>query len=80
MGDPTAEVINQNIRSDQLAFARAKNAFITKGVKLDVPKGTPLHHAHPNNPKILLRNIDGKIDQGIFEYGQFKVTDSLENL
>ena len=77
---PSAEVINQNIRDGQLAFARARNAFITKGVKLDVPKGTPLYQANPNNPKFLLRNIDGKIDQGVFEDGQFKVTDSLKNL
>ena len=69
---PSAEVIDQNIRDGQLAFARARKAFITKGVKLDVPKGTPLYHSHPNNPKFLLRNIDGEIDQGIFEDGQFR--------
>lgn len=69
---PSAEVINQNIRDGQLAFTRAKNALITKGVKLDVQKGTPLYQAHPNNPEFLLRNIDGEIEQGILENGQFK--------
>ncbi len=77
---PSAEVIKQNIRDGQLAFARARKAFITKGVKLDVPKGTPLYQAHSNNPKFLLRNIDGKVEQGILENGKFKVTDSLETL
>lgn len=77
---PSAEVIDQYIRDGQLAFARARKAFITKGVKLNVRKGTPLYQAHPNNPKFLLRNIDGKIEQGIFEEGQFKVASSLNNL
>ena len=77
---PSAEVIKKNIRDGQLAFARARKAFITKGVKLNVRKGTALYQAHPNNPKFLLRNIDGEIDQGIFEDGKFKITYSLENL
>jgi hypothetical protein len=48
-------------------------AFITKGVKRKVRAGTPLYQANPDNPKFLLRNIDGKIDQGVFEDGQFRV-------
>ena len=67
------EVIKKNIIEGQKAFARALEAFKTKGVKLNVPKGTALYHANPNNPNLLIRNIDGKIDQGVFENGQFRV-------
>jgi len=67
------EVIRKNIIEGQKAFARALEAFKTKGVKLNVPKGTALYQANPNNPNLLIRNIDGKIDQGVFEHGQFQV-------
>lgn len=67
------EVIRKNIIEGQKAFARALEAFKTKGVKLNAPKGTALYHANPNNPSLLIRNIDGKIDQGVFENGQFRV-------
>lgn len=67
------EVIRKNIIEGQKAFARALEAFKTKGVKLNVSKGTALYQANPNNPALLIRNIDGKIDQGVFENGQFQV-------
>ncbi len=67
------QVIRKNIIEGQKAFARALEAFKTKGVKLKVSKGTALYQANPNNPALLIRNIDGKIDQGFFENGQFRV-------
>jgi hypothetical protein len=70
---PTPEAIKKNIVEGQKAFARAIEAFKTKGVKLNVSKGTALYQANPNNPALLIRNIDGKIDQGVFENGQFRV-------
>jgi hypothetical protein len=70
---PTPETIKKNIVEGQKAFARAIEAFKTKGVKLNVSKGTALYQANPNNPALLIRNIDGKIDQGVFENGQFRV-------
>jgi len=70
---PSPEVSRKNIIDGQRAFARAIEAFKTKGVKLNVSKGTALYQANPNNPALLIRNIDGKIDQGVFENGQFRV-------
>lgn len=70
---PSIEEIKKNILSSQMALARAMQAFITKGVKLKVRAGTPLYQANPDNPKFLLRNIDGEINQGIFEDGQFRI-------
>lgn len=75
---PSPEVITKNIVDGQMAFARAIEAFKTKGVKLNVFKGTALYQANPNNPELLIRNIDGKIDQGVFENGQFRVIQSPE--
>jgi len=67
------DVIRKNIIEGQKALARGLEAFKSKGVKLNVPKGTALYQANPNNPNLLIRNIDGKIDQGVFENGQFRV-------
>ncbi len=75
---PSPEEIRKNILDGQMALARALNIFKTKGVKLNISKGIPLYQANPNNPKFLLRNIDGNIDQGVFENGQFKVIQSPE--
>lgn len=76
---PSAEVIKQNILQGQRALARAQAALITKGVKLNVREGIPLYQAHPNDPRFLLRNIDGKIEQGIFQDGQFVTTSTIES-
>jgi len=75
---PIPEEIKKNILNGQMAFARAVEAFKTKGVKLNVSKGTALYQVNPNNPKYLLRNVDGNIDQGVFENNQFKVIQSSE--
>ena len=75
---PTPETIKKNILDGQMALARGLEAFKTKGVKLNVSKGIPLFQASPNNPQLLLRNIDGKIDQGIFKNGQFRVIQLVE--
>jgi len=74
---PTPEAIKKNILDGQMALARGLEAFKTKGVKLNVSKGTALYQANPNNPELLIRNIDGKIDQGVFENGQFRVIHSF---
>ncbi len=75
---PTPEAIKKNILDGQMALARGLEAFKTKGVKLNVSQGIPLFQASPNNPQLLLRNINGKIDQGIFESGQFRVIQLVE--
>jgi len=72
--EPTnPDVIRKNIIEGQKAFARVLEAFKSKGVKLNAPKGTALYQANPNNPHLLIRNIDGNIDQGVFENGQFRI-------
>jgi len=54
-----------------MALARALEVFKTKGVKLNISQGIALYQADPNNPKFLLRNIDGNIERGVLENGQF---------
>ncbi len=56
-----------------MALARALEVFKTKGVKLNISQGIALYQADPNNPKFLLRNIDGNIERGVLENGQFQV-------
>jgi hypothetical protein len=55
---PAHEEIKKNILNGQMALTRAFEVLKTKGVKLKVSKGTPLYQANPDNPKLLLRNID----------------------
>jgi hypothetical protein len=75
---PSPEEIKKNILNGQMAFARAIEAFKTKGVKLNATRGAALYQANPKNPKYLLRNIDGNIDQGVLENNKFKVIQSSE--
>jgi len=70
---PKKVEVTKNIKLGQVALARAKESFTRKGVTIKVGKGIPTYQANPNNPKILIRSLNGKIDEGVFEGKRFKV-------
>lgn len=67
-----AAQVRRNIRAGQLGLARAKDLIIKPGVTLEVVKGVPLYHADPDQPDLLVREIDGKRDRGKFVNGRFR--------
>ena len=42
------------------------------GIRLPDRKGVPKFYADENNPRVIVRELDGKRERGTFENGQFK--------
>ena len=70
--EPNNSQLKRNIRTGQIALSRAKDAFINKGVKLKTKQGVAIYQADPSDSRILIRNIDGKKEKGIFVNSSFK--------
>jgi hypothetical protein len=70
---PSSTEVKRNIRAGQKALSRAKNVFLTPGVKLDVAKGVPLFSVDLDNPELLVRKLNGKRERGFIRNGQFEV-------
>ena len=66
--------IRRNIKQGQTALARARDVLVEKhGARIVRPRGVPLYKANPTNPQIIIRTFDGKVEQGVFVDGKFKV-------
>lgn len=68
-----AAQVKRNIRAGQLALARAKDLIVKPGVTLELLKGVPRYHADPDQPELLVREIDGKRERGKFVDGKFRI-------
>ena len=71
---PGPAEFQQNIIQGREALSRATSSLTKPGVKLKRTKGVPLYAIDPDRPDLLVRNLDGKREHGVFEGGQFKVT------
>ena len=71
---PHKNEVQRNIKAGQSALARARTRLVRSGVKIDVPRGVPLFHANPVRPDQLVREIDGKLDYGVFVNGKFETS------
>lgn len=69
---PTQEMIKRNIAASGVALSRAMKEIIKPGVKLNPAKGVPLYQADPDNPDLIIRKLDGKLEKGRFVAGKFK--------
>jgi hypothetical protein len=76
---PSPSELRSNILEGQRALARARDAIITPGVKVDLPKGVPFYHAHPEKPGYIIRDLDGKQETGMVENGMFKSVISVHD-
>lgn len=72
---PPPEEIARNVASGNSALSRAASAFARPGVKLPRGKHVPLYRADPENPRILIRELDGRSERVTFVDGEFKLTE-----
>lgn len=56
-----------------MALARALPKLTKPGVRIKIRKGVPYFHADFENPKLLIRQLDGKITRGKIVDGKFRV-------
>ena len=72
---PPPEEIARNIASGNSALSRAANAFARPGVKLPRAKNVPLYRADAENPRILIRELDGRSERVTLVDGEFKLAE-----
>ena len=66
------EEMRRNIASGNSALGRAAKAFVKAGVKLHRGKNIPLYRADPEDPGVLIRELNGRIERGALVDGEFK--------
>ncbi len=69
---PSADRAKRNIAEGHLALGRAKTVLLNPGVFVHVSSETPLFHADPATPGVLVRTINGSTTRGRFVGGRFK--------
>lgn len=72
VSQPTQEMIKRNLAASEVALSRAMKEIIKPGIKLNPAKGVPLYQADPDNPNLIIRTLDGKLEKGCFLAGKFK--------
>ncbi|ELX11730.1 hypothetical protein Jab_1c03160 [Janthinobacterium sp. HH01] len=45
--------------------------LVAPGVSLDLEPGTPVFRADPQDPNLLIRELDGRAERGYFRAGKF---------
>jgi hypothetical protein len=69
---PSAEMIKANVDRSTAALVRVADRLIKGGVTLPRKKGIPYYSLDRDNPKIVIRKLDGVITRGEFADGKFK--------
>jgi hypothetical protein len=68
-----AKDVKTNVMAGQAALERVAKKLSRPGVTLRVKKDVPLFFADENQPDILVRRLNGRVERGTFKNGQFEV-------
>lgn len=69
------EEMQRNVASGQAALKRAAKAFVKAGVTLRRGRNVPLYRADPTEPRVLIRELNGRSERGTFVGGEFKLAE-----
>lgn len=69
--EPDEELVRRNIEQGQAAFARMARKLVRPGVSLKTRKNVPLFRADDDDPRWIIRSLNGKVERGKFEKGVF---------
>lgn len=72
---PNKTQVQENVRRSTEALSRALVRLTRPGIRLRPKRGIPLFQVDENDPDIFIRDLDGKREQGLFQDGEFKVSD-----
>jgi hypothetical protein len=72
---PSEDEIQRNAALSSAALARALPRLLRPGVRIYPKKDVPLYSADPEHPSVIIRKLNGKVQRGVVENGQFKATD-----
>ena len=69
---PSKAVIQQNVKVSTQALERVTGRLAKAGVRLYAKKDVPLYSLDSDNPDVMIRKLNGKVDRGSFVDGAFK--------
>jgi hypothetical protein len=72
---PSEADIQRNVKLSSEALARVLPRLLRPGVRLYPKKDVPLYWADSEIPGGFVRKLNGKVQRGVLEDGQFKATD-----
>ena len=72
---PTKAQVQENVRRSTEALGRALVRLTRPGIRLRPKRGIPLFQVDENDPDILIRDLDGKRQRGVFRDGEFQALD-----
>ena len=70
---PSKAVIQHNVKASTQALERVSGRLAKAGVRLRAKKGVPLYSLDSDNPDVMIRKLNGKIEHGTLVDGVFKV-------
>jgi hypothetical protein len=70
-GQPDMMVVSRNVKLGNTAFNRAAAAIASPGVTMTKRAGVPVYRAASDDPKILIRTLNGKVERGRIVGGKF---------
>ncbi|WP_257541846.1 hypothetical protein [Sphingobium sp. CFD-1] len=69
---PSAALVKDNVKRSSQALERAAARIVRGGVAIPQRKGVPLYSLDENNPKIVIRKLNGQISRGQLVDGKFQ--------
>lgn len=68
---PQAEVVARNVAAGQSALKRAVDKISRPGISLRASKGVPLYYVEDTQPEVIVRELNGRKEYGVFRNGKF---------
>lgn len=72
---PTKAQVDENVRRSTEALGRALSRLTRPGIRLRPKRGVPLFQVDEDDPDILIRDLDGRRQRGVFQDGEFQALD-----
>ncbi len=69
---PSKAMVQHNVKVSTQALERVTGRLAKPGVRLHVKKGVPLYSLDSDNPDVMIRKLNGKVERGNFVDGVFK--------
>jgi hypothetical protein len=70
---PSAAQVKRGVSESTDALSRVSEKIAKPGIQLRARRNVPLFSIDPANPDRVIRKLNGKIDRGVLEGGEFKI-------
>lgn len=68
---PSKAMVQHNVKASTEALERVTKRLAKAGVRLYTKKDVPLYSLDSDNPDVMIRKLNGKVERGSFIDGEF---------